>query len=106
MRSNGRNGAVLVIRHTHKGKARRFPEFLPPRGEILSRQRPFAAFGGLVQRPATGKVLGLSLADVKEVKEIRQGLRVVAAGAAADDNGVVPRTLLCQKRDPAQIQDL
>ena len=56
---------------------------------------------------SSGPVLCLALADVKQVKKIRQRFRVVAAGAAADDDRVcLMYAPLPDSGIPAQIQDL
>ena len=51
-------------------------------------------------------VADLALADVEEVEEVGDGLGVVGAGAAADDQRTVLASFRGQEGDPGQVQDL
>ena len=51
-------------------------------------------------------ILGLSLSDIENIKEIRNGLRIVGAGTAADDDRTVIPTFCSQQRNARQIQNL
>ena len=44
--------------------------------------------------------------DIKNIKEISQGLRVIGAGAAADHDGVFLRTLGSKQRNAREVQHL
>ncbi len=46
-----------------------------------------------------GTVLCLALADIEQVKKIRNGLRIIGAGTAADYNGHVFPALRRKKRN-------
>ena len=48
----------------------------------------------------------LSLTDIEHVEEIGQGLRIIGAGAASDDNGITLRPVRRVKRNLCQIQNL
>ena len=52
------------------------------------------------------EIFGLTFANIKNIKEISQGLRVIGAGAAADHDGVFLRTLGSKQRNAREVQHL
>ena len=53
-----------------------------------------------------GTVLGLALSDIEQIEEISDGLRVITAGAAANDDGHGFISVFCKKGNLRQIQYL
>ena len=47
-----------------------------------------------------------SLADIKDIKEFGQRLRIVRTGASTDHNGILVCPVSCVERDLAEIEDL
>ena len=48
-------------------------------------------------------VTGLPLTNVKQVKELCDGFRIIGTGTAADDNGITFRSVLGKKRDLGKV---
>ena len=99
----GANGSVLVVGYVVKGRhvdprdlCRQLQETLPPapgRPVLLITVHQF-------------EIHGLALADIEQVEEVGQRLRVVRAGASADHDGIVFTPLTGVQRNLGQLQHL
>ena len=63
-----------------------------------------ALFLGALDLGADGRQLVLTLTQLDDIKEIRNGLRVAGAGTARHDQGPVLVAVLCVERNVSQIE--
>ena len=45
------------------------------------------------------KIYGFALSDIKQVKKVSQRFRIICAGPASDNNGVILRSVACMERN-------
>ena len=95
---HGRKGSVLMVNDIIK---RRHIDSRDFRRTLQELYTALSCCPGSLISVQQRKIGGLALSDIKQIKEIRQRLRIGSAGTAANDNGVIPGTLFGIERDLA-----
>ena len=95
--------SILVIGHLIKPRSIDSRNPGGPSQKFFSSEPKLFTFLIKIKQPS---VLGLTLPDIEQVKEISDGLRIIGAGAAADHNRTILTAVRGVDGDPGKIQYL
>ena len=104
-RLDGLEGSVLIIFSCIEGGHINTLDFSHALQELLTSARLALAFPRLIAAHNLDENL-LALADNSKVEEVCQRLRIINAGTADDNEGIVIGTLCLQQRHAAQVEHI